>query len=147
MLKKYFMKNALIWSIINFIYLIFSANFLQYIRLIAGRTYNPIPLYIVATLVPFLFGVLLRLPILIERWEAEKQFNWIKFLNQGLLALILTLSASPIFYIINLPLFRLYSLVGGQEIILYLSAAWLGVCLTDCIKATKKDFTNLIQYK
>ncbi|ABR47977.1 hypothetical protein Amet_1807 [Alkaliphilus metalliredigens QYMF] len=138
MFKKYFIKSGLIWSILNVVYLVLSVVLLQYIRLLVGRIYDPRPMYLAATVIPFLFGTLLRLPALIERWESNKKFNWIKFLNQGLIALILTFLTSPAFYAFNYRIPTMLSLAEAHEIVLYLTAVWLGMSITDCIKGIEK---------
>ena len=139
--KEHFIKRGLIWSTIYVLYIIISGQLLLHFRFAASRTFNPLPHVSVITLMPLLFGILLKLPELIERWDSSNNFNWSKFINQGIPAIILVILSSPLFY---MTLFRniVPSAVSRYLIydtrIIFLAAVWLGVVITDSIKGSPK---------
>lgn len=92
-------------------------------------------------LISLLFGMILGLPWLINRWNEYNGFNWLKFLIQGLPALIL---GFPLFILLSLlniknfnhnliPWYNLQAFSYNDYLIIF-SNIWFGKTLIDCIK-------------
>lgn len=92
-------------------------------------------------LISMIFGAFLALPMLIERWNEDKGFNWYKFLIQGLPALILAMPLFVVFSLLNIKSFN-YNLIpwynlqafSYNDYLVLFSSIWFGKTLVDCIK-------------
>ncbi len=142
LIKEIFIKRGLIWPSIYVVYIIISGQLLLYFRL-TGRMFNMLPNIMAVVLMPLIFGILLRLPSLIERWSSTNQFNWSKFIYQGIPALIMILMSFPIsgFF---LPHYNNFIPIAVQRLfwyetrVIYIAAVWLGVVVIDAIKGSQK---------
>ena len=141
LVKENIIKKGLIWPVIYIIFIITSGQLLLHFRIMTGRTFNPYPQYLTILLMPLIFGVLLRLPGLIERWNSNHKFNWSKFIYQGIPALILVFLSHPLF---SLLFGRIFPFAVVRQLFIYdtkiifLAAVWLGVVVTDAIKGSLK---------
>ncbi|MEW9122111.1 MAG: hypothetical protein AB2421_05310 [Thermotaleaceae bacterium] len=132
-------SKEIVWAWLSGIYLVGAAILLKYLGDRAGRTYNPWPSWLAVSLLPFLFGVLLRFPHLLGRWDKHRSFNWVKFLKEGLPACLGILWICILFY--GFPVssqLRMILYKNYHDILLYIAPTWLGMVLTDCIKGMKK---------
>jgi|GEM_PF-5781931 len=88
-----------------------------------------------ATAYPFIFGVLIRVPGLIRRWDKGRQFHWLRF--WVLVAPVLLLFAQ--FYIAVIFQARVWLPLFVQSKVAFpLLGIWMGVNLTDCIKGKER---------
>ena len=141
LVKVHFIEKGLLWPAIYFLYITIFGQLLIHLRIILGRTYRPYSLFWASLLMPLIFGFLLRLPGLIERWNSNHKFNWSKFIYQGIPALILVFLSHPLF---SLLFGRIFPFAVVRQLFIYdtkiifLAAVWLGVVVTDAIKGSLK---------
>jgi len=140
--KKWELKEFL-WAVAILTFMLCPVLPLQKLRVLAKSNWDLIHLpFYSLLLLCVLFGFLLGLPALIERWSSNRRFYWAKFLIQGLPALIL---AMPIFLVMDL--FSITSLdakyippwstiqgISYNGYVFFLSAVWFGKTLVDSTK-------------
>ncbi|UNC92129.1 hypothetical protein [Candidatus Contubernalis alkaliaceticus] len=126
----------------NFLYITIFGQLLIHLRIMLGRTYRPYPLLWASLLMPLIFGILLRLPSLIERWNSNHKFNWSKSIYQGIPALILVFLSHPFSVMLFgniIPIYSVQRQLFMVTEIKILAAIWLGVVVTDSIKCSQES--------
>lgn len=134
--------EELLFSTIFLLFLWGSVKSLIPLYKIHRQEYFYLP-YAIATLItPVIFGMLLGLPSLFDRWKNNNSFNWTILIIQGLPALVLTIPPILISIIFKIsfsfnyfPWMNMQSLPPGSTLVLHLSGVWLGKIFIDCIKA------------
>ncbi|MCL6479002.1 MAG: hypothetical protein K6T65_11400 [Peptococcaceae bacterium] len=146
--KKLIFKELLL-TVVFILFLWGSVRALMPLYKVFKQEYFYLPFAIGTLITPVLFGMLLGIPSLIERWESNNGFNWLKLIVQGLPALVLTIPPILIVRIFNIsfnfnyfPWMNMQSLPPGSALILHLSGIWFGKVLIDCIKGDKRYCTD-----
>ena len=92
-------------------------------------------------LFPFAFGILLGLHDFHKRRYLQKRFNWLKFIVQGIPALILGIPVVPLVVVFSnkmrltfLPWWKMQISPDQSYFIVILANIWLGKILIDCFK-------------
>lgn len=82
--------------------LYFGSQIDQYLRVLVGRTYKPVPLAVFLSIFPILVGIYLALPKFISKAKEQGSWtiDWIKLICIGAVSLFFVLA--PILYFIPL---------------------------------------------
>lgn len=94
--------------------------------------------WITIIIIPILFGALLALPSLIQRWKTGRGFNLVRVIVQGIPALVFAVPA--LFFMVLFDMERI-SLAPWERMkafapfITYLAGVWFGKVMVDSIKA------------
>lgn len=128
-------KNAvwrhLAWLILSVLYIYFSARALTWSREFASRTVYVNLYFLLLLVISFLFGVFIRIPALLSRWNSNNRFDSLRFLILGVPAIFLFIQPLlfPFF-----PLFEWWSISANQSVILYFVGIWAGMTFLDSVK-------------
>ncbi|MDW7651778.1 MAG: hypothetical protein SCK29_05760 [Bacillota bacterium] len=139
-MKKKILHN-LLWAVALTLHIALSAQYLAFLRLRASQEFN-ITGYIVASAIfPISFGILLRLPALVERWKNGAGFNLVQFIVQGLPAFFFAGLFGFAYYI--LPVLKLglplpIGLTSQSQSVIALGGVWFGMVLADSVKGLRR---------
>lgn len=138
--------KELFWATTLVLFLWVASILLRRLQLMTAVEHDLRNLFLASVLmVHVLFGMLLSLPWLIERWDTHTGFNWPKLVIQGLPALVLGIPVILITGILNiselntsyLPWEPMKNYAPGQFVI-YLACVWFGKVLVDSAKGFKR---------
>lgn len=92
----------ILYAIFFVLLLYFGAQLNQYLRVLVGRTFKPIPLTIFLSIYPILVGIYLALPKFISKAKEQGSWtiDWIKLICIGSVTLLFALA--PIIYFLPL---------------------------------------------
>lgn len=130
----------LIWVVLLVFFLEFSSRYLQTAMRRGASEFDYSGVLVATTLLPILFGILLRMPALVSRWDRGMRFDTAKFFIQGLPALFF--AGFMLFYFLpatagfRVPTF-FSSLTSNSRYGIYLGGVWFGTVITDSIKGKK----------
>lgn len=88
----------ILYAIFLVLLLYFGSQTNQYLRVLVGRTFRPIPLVVFLSIYPIFIGIFLALPDFISKAKGQGRWtvDWIKLITIGTVSLFIALS--PIIY-------------------------------------------------
>ncbi len=139
--------KELFWTVLLILFLWLSVQVVLPLYEIMRQEYSGLGYNLAMYLVPILFGMLLGLPSLLNRWNTHRGVNWTKLLIQGVPALVL---ATPMWLIMGICMTFLdqsVSLPGmpwqymtdmaPRYYVITLAGVWFGKVLIDSIKVDR----------
>lgn len=138
--------REIFWAAALILFLWMAFMLLRWLQMTVAVEYGLVGVFLAAMLmVHVLFGVLLGLPWLFERWDTHTGFNWSKLLVQGLPALVLAVPMLLIMRIFDLseaqvsylPWEAMKNHAPGQFVV-HLASVWFGKVLVDSAKGFKR---------
>lgn len=91
----------ILYAVFLVLLLYFGSQIYQYLRVLTGRTYNPIPMATFVSIYPIIMGLYLAIPnfVLKVKGQGSWTIDWIKLVTIGAVSLLLALA--PILYFLT----------------------------------------------
>ncbi|MEW6540827.1 MAG: hypothetical protein AB1402_04330 [Bacillota bacterium] len=138
--------REIFWAAALILFFWVASMLLRRLQLMVAVEYGLAGVLLAAVpLLHVMFGVLLGLPWLFERWDTHTGFNWSKLLVQGLPALVLAIPTLLIMRIFDISEAQVSYLPwevmknhGPGQFVVYLASVWFGKVLVDSAKGFKR---------